>query len=670
MAEYPREYPGVHKQTVSLSSNSGSLDPVTAPNSWLEELDITNYDFPYLEPLLKSGFSVWASDALPIEDLEESEWFVTDHTGELVEGTVPGLNDKVKAAKRAVELALARGAVSTAEYEGVGAVAVPVRTKRSCEIFAALVCVGLSSIDSLNLFTAQSKFFRSCFYRALENLFVVDLLILRKQANREAKRRAALFRAVQRLHDKINVDAVLTEVFDIMTELYPKANIELLMSQDHPSRDSRIRSLRFEGKNSSDKLSVRAFMEATLLKEEVLGEDGPILEVAVPLVGKQGAYGVLLLTVSKEAADDIDLQLINILADTAGTAFENARLYEQSNLLIHELRLINELAQQINRSLRLEEVFKFTTDELIHIFKAEYCCLSQLDRERDQFKIMASNVPALNEEPFPSDYGFCGLVLSTREPVILSDYKKYGKVKSKMMDVTGARSLIAAPVFIRGEVNGTIMLAHRNAHYFSYDNYKLLQVLASHIGLAVANASLHAEVQLMADRDMLTGLYARHYLDDVVQGLQKQDESGTLIIVDIDYFKQVNDTFGHQSGDRVLRQVCDIVRSTIRDKDIAARWGGEELAVYLPGMRAEEGALVAEMIRESIYMNTKPQVSVSCGVADWTSTDAKISVEALFYRADMALYRAKNGGRNRVEVADLDEDGTGISKLYEREDIL
>jgi len=218
------------------------------------------------------------------------------------------------------------------------------------------------------------------------------------------------------------------------------------------------------------------------------------------------------------------------------------------------------------------------------------------------------------------------------------------------MEMTASRSLIASPIMVGGEVGGVILVTHRSANYFSYDNYKLLQVLATHIGLAITNASLHAEVRRMVITDNLTGLHARHYLNEQIQLRQRKDPCGSLILVDIDYFKRVNDTYGHQIGDRILMQVSGVIKTCIRDSDIAARWGGEELAVYLPKVKTEQAYRIADRIRSRVESETSPGVTASCGVSEWTFEDEKISPESLFYRADMALYEAKHNGRNRVFV--------------------
>lgn len=650
-----------------LSPNSASVPPRLEDGDnytdWLRQLDITVHDFPYIDSILKQGYAEWRKQVSEMPELGEAVFFISGSRGEKL------LADSLKARELSdpswslrMEETIAeslrdRQAIAVETANGVY-VAVPMFTRIHGELFAAFGCfLRNCGASAATLFAkTAARLFLTCFYQCFEGLFISDLLRVQQQAKREEQRRSKLFQVVQKLHDKIDVDSVLTEVFERVSGMYPAAKLELLMSQDHLSRDPRVKSLQLHGQG--DELFVRAFMEGRMQVRESAdpGERGERrVEIAVPLSGKQGVYGVFHLQIRREEIDDVDLQLIGMLADTAGTAFENAKLYEQSNVLINELRLINELTKRLNQSLRLKEVFQFATEELLSIFKAEYCCISQLNKERETFEIMSSNVPGLSKEHFPKNYGFSGLVYSTQEPIILSDFQAYGKVSSRFMEESDSRSLITAPLIVQGEVNGVIMLAHRKTRFFSYDNYKLLQVLSTHIGLAIANASLHAEVRRMANRDMLTGLYARHYVDDAIQEFQKKDSNGSLILVDIDQFKQVNDTYGHQTGDKILKQVCAIVKSSIRKTDIAARWGGEELAVYLPGAGADNSYQIAEKIRLRVAMDTDPPVTVSCGIAEWVRGDDKLSVESLFYQADMALYKAKNNGRNQTQIGSRDD---------------
>jgi diguanylate cyclase (GGDEF)-like protein len=476
-----------------------------------------------------------------------------------------------------------------------------------------------------------------------------ELEVRHSQADKEAKRHEMLFLATKKLHDKIDVDSVLQEVLLIINSIYPQADVELLLSQDSPTTLASVKLLSFEEPNSD--VCAQAFMDGRFIYNTKNDGDGAAgIELAAPLTGKQGVYGILHLVAADDRFDSTDLQFVSMLADIAGNAFENAKLYEQSNMLITELRLINEITKRLNQSLSLNEIFTFASTELCKIFRADCCCILQVDPENRQFIVRASNLPALFHEEYPIDQDYSGIVYAANEPVIVSDYESGRKVRSRLMEITASRSLMSAPIAVKGQVIGVVHVTHSEPNGFSYENYKLLQVLSVHIGLAMSNASLHAEVQRMVITDRLTSLYVRHYLDEQVNILQKKDFCGSLILVDIDHFKRVNDTYGHQVGDKILIAVSHIIKTSIRDSDIAARWGGEELAIYLPQVACGQAERIAERIRQRVHGETNPQVTVSCGVSDWNWEDEKISVESLVYRADMALYEAKNGGRNQVKL--------------------
>jgi diguanylate cyclase (GGDEF)-like protein len=130
----------------------------------------------------------------------------------------------------------------------------------------------------------------------------------------------------------------------------------------------------------------------------------------------------------------------------------------------------------------------------------------------------------------------------------------------------------------------------------------------------------------------------------------ERDSGGSLILIDIDFFKKVNDLHGHQVGDEVLIQVARVIRECTRSGDIAARWGGEELAVYLPSVQHSAALNIAERIRNKVQESTRPEVTVSIGVSSWNK-EQMITMKQLFNEADVALYHAKNNGKNQVVSA-------------------
>ncbi|AOZ91555.1 sensor domain-containing diguanylate cyclase [Paenibacillus crassostreae] len=644
-----------HEKLLKENSQHESLDSVSF---WLKNLDITTYDLPFIQSILSSGLLDWKNLSTSLPFMQDSMWALFQYDGLFIAG-----DSKIS------DYASGEGAILMNQcLSNHAEVIEPVRmdsndefcticlfpqfTRGLKELYAIMVCVlpheKISSTER-DMVTAMLILFHSCFYKNFENIFVEDMMSEQNRVNDEAGRRAVLYQMVQRMQGRIDVNMVLSEMLDSIAILCPDASMELFMSQDHHSDNPRVKPLILQTRE--DDVRVRTFMDGRLTTRETNRADGEArLEIGFPLGGNQGTYGVLHMLIDKNRISELDKQFVSTLVDTAGTLFENAKLYEQSNSLIRELRLINELTQRVNQSLRLSEIYKFSSEELLNIFKAEYCCILQFNQELDTLEVVSSNMPMMLRRAFEKDYGFGGFVFEKGESLILSDYKVKMHISSIFMEKSGSQSLIATPLVVKGDVTGAILLAHQKSHFFTYNDYRLLQTLSNHIGLSVSNAMLHTEVKRMANRDMLTDLYARHYLDEVIAKRQKRDYCGSLIVIDIDEFKQVNDKYGHQKGDKVIKKVSEIIKSSIRTGDLAARWGGEELAVYLPQVDIEQAITVAERIRRSVEKDTDPSVTVSCGISEWNWMDEKISVDSLFYLADMALYRAKNNGRNQIQV--------------------
>lgn len=624
---------------------------INFPDIWFTEEDFHDADEPYLPKLMSDSMNSWFNDAKDMTLFKKGKFYICSKTGNIIKSpqinlSLEWLNAVDDSILEVVKLTLSVDEFTQYIKDGCVYSALPVRRRRDGVVFAVFMFItAKEETVTEEVLEAYMKHYRTHFYRSFEGFFVREIMHQKILIDKEASHRERLFLISKRLYDQINPQSVVREMLQSLEELYQDSVIHLYLSQDHLEGDNRVRPLEF--KNSADDIVTEAFLEG---KHCIDRSSADTIRLAIPMNGKQAAYGVLCIEFKKDHWDELDLPAFMLIADTAGSAFENAKLYEQSNLLINELRLINEMAKRLNQSLKSREIFQFTTNELLKIYSADYCCLLQLDSESKNFVVKSSNLDSLIGKNYSIDYGFTGIVYRTKEAIITSDYWHTHPVSSELMEETKARSLIAAPIFVDGEVAGVIIVIHRDANYFTYDNYKLLQVMSSHIGLAVTNATLHAEMRKMVITDNLTNLRVRHYLDEQIHRRQSIDYQGALILVDIDYFKLVNDTHGHQTGDKILIQVASIVKSSIRANDIAARWGGEELAIYLPNISSSTAIQIAERIRLRVETETSPKVTVSCGVSEWDSAQEKISVESLFYRADMALYQSKNNGRNCINV--------------------
>jgi diguanylate cyclase (GGDEF)-like protein len=217
-------------------------------------------------------------------------------------------------------------------------------------------------------------------------------------------------------------------------------------------------------------------------------------------------------------------------------------------------------------------------------------------------------------------------------------------------------ALLELPLLAGRNDFGTVSL---HAPQFGEEERMTAASLASHATVALENARLHRIVERQALADGLTGLANRRHGENVLEGeLARAERFGgplTLVVADLDDFKEVNDRFGHLTGDCVLRDFGAVLRSTMRDVDLACRWGGEEFVLVLPGTDAEGGVNLAERIREHLRDHatlaldgTPVHFTASFGVA---AAAAGTNGQELLARADAALYEAKRAGKDRVESA-------------------
>ncbi|BAU29301.1 diguanylate cyclase (GGDEF)-like protein [Aneurinibacillus soli] len=459
---------------------------------------------------------------------------------------------------------------------------------------------------------------------------------------RDEQKRTLLFEVTKKIHSSINVEDVLDAVIKNTKKLYPKMQVDLWLSHDTFSKLP-VKQFTFDVND----ISSRAFMEGRTMLVQSQGERA--LTLASPLRGKQGIYGVIeLYTNESLSLHPREIEYITMLADTAGSAFENAQLYQQSQNLIKELLLIDEMTSQLNKNIRLDDLLASIIHKLTETFRAEHCCILSRVDDSPRFIIQAStdkqedNVFEIKEDCRLRD------LLLNKESLLLADASGMDEIVS----LFSCRSLMAVPFIDNNKVEGAIVLTDSEPNRYTFDDFKRLQMLARHVKVAVTNASLHAEVERMVITDNLTGLYSRKYLYDIIRQSYQRDACGALILIDVDHFKNVNDTYGHQTGDEILIQVADVLNNSIRLSDIAARWGGEEMAIYLPRVGGDIARQVAGRLRVNVMNETTPKVTISGGIAVWSRDSSELDVEILFQKADEALYRAKRSGRNRMCEAD------------------
>jgi len=460
----------------------------------------------------------------------------------------------------------------------------------------------------------------------------------------EEKRYERLHRLTAKIHASMKINNVLEEVIRTLQEVYPSFTFHLLLSHDNYNHDNLpIKLLAFEG-DEENMPAMQAYVTGQIQIEDSIKSQGSI--IYAPIKGVQGVYGVLeIIAPHIKMFPKNEINFIALLANTAGSALENAKLYEQSKRLIADLQLINETMHRLNTNLRFQEAIEFMVEQIKRSFGAEEVGFLLFDEQRK--RVLPGSTPFFHSSESKNYIDFAvKRIKNEREIVFLGNVK----INSPSF-VPAFRSLMAVPMVQSSVLKGIAIVLHREPYYFTFEMYKLLQSLIHHSTLVFTNAMLREELERLVVTDRLTNLYARHYLDEQITRSMQQDSYGSFILIDIDNFKTINDTYGHQVGDEVLIQVANVIKANIRESDIGARWGGEELAVYLPRASLTVGISVANRLVEKVRKQTNPQVTISCGVSYWKK-NRKDSMRELFKRADEALYAAKKTGKNCVVVKD------------------
>lgn len=220
---------------------------------------------------------------------------------------------------------------------------------------------------------------------------------------------------------------------------------------------------------------------------------------------------------------------------------------------------------------------------------------------------------------------------------------------------------------MRGGTFGALVLCTQGAHTLGRDRLRTLQAAANHVALALHNALRFRRVKTLADHDGLTHIANRHAFDkrlrEEMKRHQRHAQELSLLMLDLDFFKAVNDTYGHLAGDIVLARVGQLLQRALRESDLPARFGGEEFIILLPQTGEEQAWILAERIRSLIaqerfsFEGKTFRVTASIGVAGMRP-GVFTPPETLVHEADQALYRAKTGGRNMVCVSSLCEATT------------
>ena len=386
--------------------------------------------------------------------------------------------------------------------------------------------------------------------------------------------------------------------------------------------------------------------------------------LVVPMAYDGATVGVITLSkLGLDQFDHEDERLLLILADQAATALETARLLARSQALAGELRRLLYMSAELSRSLDSRQVATLMADHFASAMGVDECAISYWVRPSDRLATLGYYpvIPDDQLQPFfdLAQFPESRRVLEQQETVIIdTEDPTADRAEVGLLQADGYRSVAMLPLVAKGQSIGLVELISRSAVSFDQEALALARTMANEAAMALENARLYEDARALADRDPLTGFYNHRYLherfgEEVVRA-QRSRQPLSVLMLDLDDFKLVNDTLGHLFGDRVLAWTAELIRSTLRASDIPARYGGDEFAILLPDTGREAAEHAAERIRAAFAsasfedgVRSAVPVSVAVGAATFRS-DGRSATE-LIAAADARLYEEKRARRGATE---------------------
>ena len=317
-----------------------------------------------------------------------------------------------------------------------------------------------------------------------------------------------------------------------------------------------------------------------------------------------------------------------------------------------DLVMLHEFALILNSSFDIEQILMESAKKIKEITRSDGCHILFSRRLTDRLKL--ETVVHDGEKQLPTtidvtDGAVVKTTFSTGEIIIIDDTANDPRIIQKLREHVGHRSMASVPVIVRGEVIGVIVVYSKIPAHYNQSKGRFLTMLGSHLGLAVENANLMLELQKAAIIDSLTGTYNRRYFKLELDSVMDECSNGMIsfIMIDLDNFKSINDTFGHLAGDYVLREIAGVLKVEVRAEDTVIRYGGDEFAIVLPDTDEEVAGHIAVRIEERVANHTyifngcEIRVGMSWGAITMNNNSIKC-VNDIVRLADKRLYDMKN----------------------------
>jgi diguanylate cyclase (GGDEF)-like protein len=383
---------------------------------------------------------------------------------------------------------------------------------------------------------------------------------------------------------------------------------------------------------------------------------------AVPVMDHAHARGILVVErQERQPFTPEEEELLQHSSHFILRCIENERVFVQLERAKLEQGKLYRAVDRLAASSTEAEVIEAAVNSAREFASFDCAIVTLFDHTTKQHEICAASgedTEALVGRAFGHNQSLVAMAVANRHPLpYRGDYDPIRQmVFAKGLELPVLPSILVLPLLVHERALGTLVLGSRRKGAFAAEVRTMLEVLASHLAVSLSNARMLRRLEELATLDGLTGLLNKRTLLEVasqkLRAATRFGKSLSVLICDIDHFKKVNDTYGHDVGDVIIRGFADVLKRIKRDIDVLGRFGGEEFVIVCEET-AEKGATqLAERIRSELessrFMTQQGELSVTCSVGVTTYPSGGQDWESLFKSADEALYVSKRGGRNRV----------------------
>ncbi|MBX3037216.1 MAG: diguanylate cyclase [Anaerolineales bacterium] len=380
--------------------------------------------------------------------------------------------------------------------------------------------------------------------------------------------------------------------------------------------------------------------------------------ICTPLFKGEKLFGVLYVeSQNPNDFDELDVKTMETLAAHISASLHRASLYAETQENLHVLSIIQNISRTIASSLEKEKIANQVVTALKEAFGYTHISIYFLEEDYLHLAAETGYPKEMVIEKIHISQGVSGRAIRTKTVQFIEDTSKEDIFLRADHAIT---SEICVPLLKEDTVLGTLNIESSPTRKLTLTDAQLLTAVASPLAIAIDNARLHEQIKKMATTDAVTGLSNRHVFEQTlaaeVERTQRLGMNVSLIIFDIDDFKEFNDTYGHPAGDARLKGMAEIIKSNLRKYDIAARYGGDEFAIILSNSNEQNALAFAKRLHEAAQIgapNTTdenaPGYTLSIGLATFPQDAANHN--ELLIAADHAAMRAKHLGKNQIKLA-------------------